>query len=820
MHLGLGPTNIVLQDGFASWNASAVDAVAVWNGYLDFITFSSVSESTVPQASGDGINAAFFSDNIFGDTFDESTIAVTVIETTDDPKVTGEADVVMNTAFRYDSYRGPQQSDARGDVIDFHRVMLHELGHVLGLDHIDLVPPGQVLMEPYISDVDHPSLDDVAGVRFRYGAHFDFLPGPEYTVREGDIFSFPDLVANNSPTSFSAIDLPPGITMNTTTGALSGNVTTPGEYRTVITAHGPIADTYGSFSVSVVGLNQLPGLVSIIRGVNGSYFLGDPARPYIYVATDDGIARLNTDTETLELLSPGHTLPDVLSLSADGSLLYFRQQVQPTLHRLDLNTLTELPVLTIPVGYSPVLEGIDGRGYTDTLDGIAQFDLATGAVQSVFGPSPYPQIEITPDGHTLIVVKGEESISSYDISTESPSLVATQNGLFTLPQPSSDSAHVYVASSANGTMTEFPLPGLGSGRSFGMAGSPFVTAGPDGSIYQAFTRYPHSVSVYDPATLQVAGQLEISDPPFSGWDIGRVVFDSDPDHFFLVAYAYGQTELWKFSTHFSSFPPADPIPTQYLTNLSTRVRTGTGDDVMIGGFIVQGDAPKEVVVRGLGPTLPLSGAITDPVLDLYDAAGRLVATNDSWTTNSIPIIASQLSPSSVREAAIRTTLDPGAYTAIVHDAKGQAGAALVEIYDLAASYSLLANISTRGKVGIGDDVLIGGFIVGGVDPTEVLIRAIGPSLTGKGVAGALEDPFLELHDYDGTIIATNDNWRSTQEAAITATGLAPEDDHESAILATLDGYRSYTAIVRGQGATTGTALVEVYNLSHPNESRK
>ena len=824
MHLGLGPTNLVLQDGFASWNASAADAVVVWNGYLDFITFSSVSESSVPQASGDGINSVFFSNTIFGDSFDESTIAVTVIESTDDPKVTGEADVVVNTAFRYDSYRGPQQSGALGDIIDFHRVILHEFGHVLGLAHIELIPPGQVLMEPQISDVDHPVLDDVGGVRFLYGADFkNSLPAPESTVRVGDTFAFPALAANNSPTSYSVVDLPPGLTMNTTTGAISGKFTTPGEYDAVVTAHGPIADAYGSFSLSVVGLNEVQGLLSIIRGVGANSFIGDPNRPYIYAATDNGIDRVNTDTGTVTLISPGHDLPDVLSLSVDDSLLFFRQEVTPTLHRLELDTLAELPTLTIPSGYSQVVEGLDGRGYTSGFGEVYQIDITTGQVEATFAPAPYPEIEITPDRKTLIVTQVVESISTYDISTASPGLIATHNGPFYDPVPSPGNDHVYcgITNGADGPIGEFPLPGLAPERSFGMAGnSQYVSVGPDGSIYQPIQGYPDSIFVYDPVSLQVSGELDISHPPFTGWDVFRVLFDSDPDDFFLLVASSGQTELWKFSNDFASYPPPDPIPTQNLANISTRARTGSGDDVMIGGFIIQGDLPKEVVVRGIGPSLPLSGAIADPVLDLYDEAGNLVATNDSWTASRIAIIASQLPPNSTREAAIKVTLDPGAYTAIVHDAKGQTGSALVEIYDLAPSDSVLANISTRGKVGTGDDVMIGGFIIGGVDPTQVLIRAIGPSLADKGVDGALEDPVLELHDYDGTIIQSNDNWRSTQEAEITATGIAPEDDRESAILTTLDGYRSYTAIVRGQGGSTGTALVEIYNLSHSGQGER
>jgi hypothetical protein len=148
---------------------------------------------------------------------------------------------------------------------------------------------------------------------------------------------------------------------------------------------------------------------------------------------------------------------------------------------------------------------------------------------------------------------------------------------------------------------------------------------------------------------------------------------------------------------------------------------------------------------------------------------------------------------------------------VVRDARDQPGLALVEVYDLDAKDSLLVNISTRGKVGTGDNAMIGGFIIGGKDPTKVLVRAIGPSLSNNGVAQPLSDPVLELRDGKGKLVSTNDNWRETQGSEIVATGIPPPDNRESAIVATLTP-GNYTAIVRGKNNATGTALVEVYNV--------
>jgi hypothetical protein len=127
------------------------------------------------------------------------------------------------------------------------------------------------------------------------------------------------------------------------------------------------------------------------------------------------------------------------------------------------------------------------------------------------------------------------------------------------------------------------------------------------------------------------------------------------------------------------------------------------------------------------------------------------------------------------------------------------------------------NISTRVLVGSGDNVAIAGFIVTGGDPKRVIIRAIGPSLRGAGISNALQDPMLELHDRSGAVIASNDNWKDTQEAEIRATGLAPADDRESAIVRTLlPG--AYTAIVRGKNGASGIGLIEGYDLDSSTDS--
>ena len=255
--------------------------------------------------------------------------------------------------------------------------------------------------------------------------------------------------------------------------------------------------------------------------------------------------------------------------------------------------------------------------------------------------------------------------------------------------------------------------------------------------------------------------------------------------------------------------PAVPNPTPAkLVNIATRMRVESGDNVLIGGFIVTGSVPKRVIIRAIGPSLPVAGALADPILELH-AAGGSVITNDDWrSTQEAEIIATTVPPSSNLESAIVATLSPGAHTAIVRGKNGGMGVGLVEVYDLdTAGAATLVNISTRGRVLTGDDVMIGGVIIQGAEPAKVLIRAIGPSLP---VAGALADPILELHDRNGNVIQ-NDDWRETQETEIIATTVPPTSNAEAALVVTLVP-DAYTAVVRGKNGTTGVALIEAYSL--------
>lgn len=264
-----------------------------------------------------------------------------------------------------------------------------------------------------------------------------------------------------------------------------------------------------------------------------------------------------------------------------------------------------------------------------------------------------------------------------------------------------------------------------------------------------------------------------------------------------------------------------------LLNLSTRLRVQGGENALIGGFIATGSVPKKIVLRAIGPSLAkagISGFLPDPRLELHDQTGAVIGSNDNWKINDqnhqtqeAAITSTTVAPKNDLESALIATLEPDEpYTAIVRGAGATTGVASVEVYDLdPTSDSRLANLSTRGFVENGENVMIGGFIFG--SSSRAIVRAIGPSLSKAGVSNALANPTLELHDAQGNLLGSNDNWKTndetgqSQEADIRATTVAPSNNLESALLLSLPA-GAYTAIVSGKNGGTGVGLVEVFSL--------
>ena len=338
--------------------------------------------------------------------------------------------------------------------------------------------------------------------------------------------------------------------------------------------------------------------------------------------------------------------------------------------------------------------------------------------------------------------------------------------------------------------------------------------------------YPMDESVYSPYCGSV-----YEDAPVNYLVDYAYVFENDTVHARVLGLDAAGTKIFDYQypsagckevfnavpLHFEStaFPAVGP---QSL-NISTRGLITPDQGALIGGFIVSGSDSKTVVLRALGPSLAasgLQGVLDDPVIDLYNAAGQLVATNDNWQTdpNAGQIVADGLAPADAAEAALRVSLAPGAYTAVVTGKEATSGIGLVEIYDLSPTTdSSLANISTRGMVGTeSDDLLIAGFIVGAVDSSTVVVRAIGPSLASSGITEPLADPSFTVYDENGVALTSNDNWQDDSNMLdLEQNHLAPSDAAEAATILHLP-VGAYTAVTSGADGGAGVALIEVYNL--------
>jgi uncharacterized delta-60 repeat protein len=340
---------------------------------------------------------------------------------------------------------------------------------------------------------------------------------------------------------------------------------------------------------------------------------------------------------------------------------------------------------------------------------------------------------------------------------------------------------------------------------------------PDGKILVAGTSHSGVDAGLDMALVRYNSDGSIDG---SYGDAGKVILDlsngndlangaalDDRGRLVLAGDSGGIFGLVRLTTDF--VPPT-------LANISTRLRVETGDNILIGGFIVTGTEPKKVMIRAIGPSLPFAGRLANPTLELYQGS-TLLALNDDWQNQPAAdrqaVLDTTIPPTNDLEAAIVRTLPANgtAYTAVVRGANDGTGIGVVEAYDLDRTVdSKLANISTRGFVQTGDNVLIAGTIVVGSSSQKVMIRAIGPSLP---VGGKLENPALELRDGNGGLLEENDDWiNSPNKQAITDSGIAPSNDAESAIVHTLPP-AAYTAIVRGVNNTTGIAVVEVYGLN-------
>lgn len=561
----------------------------------------------------------------------------------------------------------------------------------------------------------------------------------------------------------------------------------------------------------------------------------DHAGKYLYISTSTGVVqRYNLSTGRLESpLNLGGSL-NGLDISADDTFLLVAQNdtgiSQGTFQKVDLNS-----GIVINLGYTRafsetgawdvaiasnnlalVTTQYGGSGWTP----LRQIDLTTNTVTTrTDAPGSggggmvrqNTQIYRSADRTRLYLL--ESNISSGPIFTYS----ATTNTFGPKTQTNAFLENADAGVNRNGTLLGTHL--FNTGLSLDTA--------PDFTFVHSFNGIDHGVAFDAVRDIVYGGNSSIDE--IIGYDtgtfaekfrakIGEDVPANRQSGVTTLVASQDSRYVAMATTSGIRLLPTVSTGSANLANISTRVAVQTGDFVLIGGFIISGSEAKTVIIRAIGPSLTSAGvanALQDPFLELHGEPNNgVIVSNDNWqsapNSSDVP---QGFRPADMRESVILTTLQPGSYTAIVSGSNKTSGVGLVEVYDLAATASSrLANVSTRGFVQTGDNVMIGGFIAQGGDGiSQIVVRAIGPSLTTFGVSNALANPTLELRDGNGAMIRSNDNWKDNQQTALQATGLAPSNDFESAILATVTA-GNYTAIVRGVNNSTGVALVEVYDL--------
>lgn len=642
-----------------------------------------------------------------------------------------------------------------------------------------------------------------------------FVPPPRITSNSsagaqiGQAFSF-RVTASGGPFAYRATGLPAGLQLDVSTGIISGVPTLSGQYPLGITAQTPFGDAVAGLQIFVAPAPPPfdPTAFSLPLLLNG--MVADPFRPRLYGLTPEGLHVVDTKSLSSRFI-PFSSEPGPITVSTDGSVLWMVPPIpNNTLWRFDANALARLPDLPIDVaGAGQLVEGLEHRLYVVGAYGkVFEIRANSGTPSTAFwSPSNGgSRLEISPDRRTLYIAGQYESsrVARYDISVSPPRLMqeislGTGHGPLLAVSPSGTDL-VLTHLSVDGEIRILPANDLSqvSHTVSVLPDAVTIAFSPDGA-FMFVASGDGTVSVFETTSWQKIRTIK------AGYYGNGLACDRDGSYLFASSDAL------------RIYPLKDPIasaPPRSLLNVSTRLRTEAGDRILIGGFIINGDEPKRVVVRALGPSLKTPGSLTDPALELYDSTGASIAQNDNWNATRQSLLDAHIPPTDEHEAAIVTILAPGAYTAVVSGPHQAGGVALMELYDLDPASSSLANISTRGYVGTADNVMIGGFIIGGDQPTRVILRAIGPSLSKVDIANPLVDTMLELHDGNGALIAQNDDWRSDQEQEIIATGVPPDDNRESAIARSLTP-GGYTAIVRGKNNTQGIGLVEVYNLDTP-----
>ncbi|MBK7660159.1 MAG: fibronectin type III domain-containing protein [Betaproteobacteria bacterium] len=571
----------------------------------------------------------------------------------------------------------------------------------------------------------------------------------------------------------------------------------------------------------------------------GSYPYGiaiDPAGAYAVVSlmAEGKVAFVDLATHAVQAVAVG---PSPAGVALDGARVVVANSGSNTVSVID--ALTRTVTRTVTVGSTPfgvALSPSGTKAYAANWgDGsLSSVDLATGAVVTAPVGMDVFAVAVEPTGRQVVVTgQGDGVLAVFDAATLAPERVVTGVGF-----PAGVDTTAGVAYVVDMVAPALSLVDLATGAITASVdlGEPMASPAGFGRFVQPAALPPPPPPPPPPPvtyalTVTKAGDgagRVISNPAgvdcgatcAGSWTAGTQVQLSAAagEGAFFDGWAGACSGTGPCTVTLdaaravtATFRPNTAIPR--LANIATRMQVRTGNDVLIGGFVVGGTLPKTVVVRARGPSLAAFGithTLADPQLQLFAGATPIGANND-WADDAraAQLQATGYAPSDAREAALLVTLAPGAYTAIVSGVGGGTGVGIVEIFEVDRPETPLSNISTRGQVLTGNDVMIGGFVIQGDRPQTVVVRARGPSLAAAGIANALDDPELQLFAGPG-VIAYNGDWQASADAAaISARGLAPADPREAVILVTL-APGAYTAIVSGRNGATGVGIIEVF----------
>lgn len=805
MHLQLGAGSGVLLDGSPSWGAAAEDALSVWNSYIGATKFSVVRDSTAIRAQGNRINNVFFSSDVYGNAWGSGVLAVTLTYTSGTTQV--ETDVLFNNRLTWNSYRGPLRYTSGGvAILDFHRVALHEFGHVLGLGHPD--DAGQTvsaLMNSRISALDQLAADDIAGGQILYGPAVAVVPPPTITTQ---------------PTNRTVV------AGQSTTFTVVASGTAPLTYQWLKNGGAISAATSATFSLASVSQNDAGNYSVAVSNAGGTVYS---------TAATLTVTAATTPTTPTTPTSP--TTPTIATITPPAIA------VAPASQAVNAGTTVSLYVVatgTPPFSYQWRKDGSLLSGATSSVLSLVNVQASQGgnytvsvsnsagtvtSADAVLAIHTLPVIVTPPADQTvpigsrlrLSVVASATSSLSYSWRKDGTVLPGATQATYEVAdaQPAHAGTYSVVVTSAAGAVTS------PSARVTVVAVAPTVSSPP----------VAQTANAGDRATLTVAVN---GTPPFTyqWFKDGREIRDANSATLNLssVRAADGGEYSVRISNDagsITSVPVMLTVKSSRLVNLSTRAFVPAGG-TLTPGFFIRGSGSKALLIRAVGPTLRRFGietALSATQLELV-AQGSTVPMNRDQDYHAVidndaaASVGAFPLEAGARDSAVEATLTSRGYTVRVSSGEANlAGVSLAEIYDADTPLARaeLVNLSTLGFVGSGENLLTAGFVISGNAPKRLLVRAVGPGLAPFGVADVLADPQLALLPQGSSEpLAMNDNWVDQQSvrAAFSVAGAfsLPGNSRDAALVVTLQP-GAYTVVVSSVIASeTGVALVELYDL--------